>query len=437
LETTRERKAASVPNPGQGDPARAYPETPPLRWLPRQWEVFHCGAPNIVYVKGRRAGGTTGMVLRLIELARERPGSRHLWIDTVHRNIERVARRYFLPRLGKDEAEWHVTKLGLSFANGSLVDFGSVQHPEHLEGFGYHGLWVNEAGIVLKDETLYHHTLRPMLLDAGSAQCCFVGTPKGRGLFQRMYAWGQDPAQPDWKSFHDPSAVNPAVNTSMLEAARADMPERVYRQEILAEFVDGATSVFRNLERAAVAQEEREGVPGAVYTMGVDLARYRDFSVAWVGRVDRQAAVFCDRFGGLPWVQQVARIAALSRRFNGATAHVDATGVGDAVCEQLRAAGVPVTPHVFTQQSKRVMVEHLAAAIEGESFRFAPHEVTVRELEAFEYQPTALGGTRLGAPPGGHDDCVIALALCHAALTRPRGEVFLGPLLQSWEGPLE
>ncbi len=402
---------------------------PPLPWLPHQDTVFHCAAPNVVYVKGRRAGGTMGAALRVIELCYERPGTHQLWIDTVHRNIGRYVRRYFLPHIPQGEAKWHATGHTLDFANGSLVDFGSVQLRENIEGFGYDALWVNEAGIVLRDDALYYNTLRPMLLDASSAQAFFIGTPKGRGLFQRMYYWGQDLAQPQWRSFRHPSSINPKLNAAMLDELKREMPDGVYRQEILAEFVDDQAQVFRNLERAATAKPEPEPVPHATYVLGVDLARHRDFTAVWVGRLDTRAAVHCERFTGVPWRWQVARIRELSRRYGGAMAVVDATGVGDAVCEQLREAGVPVLEAKFTATLKATMIERLAVALEQETFTFTSHDPTIRELEVFQYRRSPLGGVKLGAPAGQHDDCVIALALCHWAMERPRGGFILGPMM--------
>jgi hypothetical protein len=402
---------------------------PHLPWLDHQSEVFHCTAPNVVYVKGRRAGGTMGMTLRAIELCYEKPGSHHLWIDTVHRNIGRYIPRYFLPNIPPGECDWQVTKHSLVFANGSLVDFGSAQLRENIEGFGYDYLWVNEAGIVLKDDSLYYNTLRPMLLDAGSAQSFFTGTPKGRGLFQRMYYWGQDEARPDWRSFRQPSSVNTHLSAPLLEELRHEMPERVYRQEILAEFVADESQVFNGLERAAVATPEDVPAAGAVYVMGVDLARHRDYTAVWVGRLDTQAAIHCERFHGIPWQQQVERLQVLSRRYGQAIAYADATGVGDAVCEQLAAAGVPVCPMRFTSARKAALIERLAACLEQGTFTLVPHEPTLRELEVFEYQRTAFGGTRLTAPAGQHDDCVIALALCLWGMEQPRGGFIFGPSL--------
>jgi hypothetical protein len=137
--------------------------------------------------------------------------------------------------------------------------------------------------------------------------------------------------------------VNPLLNPALLASMREELPERVYRQEVLAEFVDDATQVFRNLEQAQRAALGREPRPDPRYVMGVDLARHRDFTAVWVGRADLQAAVYCDRFSGIAWQQQVARIREISRRYHNALAHVDATGVGDAVCEQRGISPLPPT----------------------------------------------------------------------------------------------
>ena len=65
--------------------------TLPLGPFQHQEDVFMSNARNVVYVKGRRAGGTQGAAMRLIELAHHpHPPSRHLWIDTAQRNIDKV-----------------------------------------------------------------------------------------------------------------------------------------------------------------------------------------------------------------------------------------------------------------------------------------------------------------------------------------------------------
>ncbi|MCZ6843437.1 MAG: hypothetical protein O7G32_11480 [SAR324 cluster bacterium] len=393
-------------------------------------EVFDATARNVVYVKGRRAGGTVGAVMRLIEIAHEEEISRHLWVDTVHRNIERYVDRYFKPRLKGTKYKWSRQKKMLRFQSGSYCDFGSAQRPSSLEGFGYDYIWLNEAGIILRDQSIYYETLLPMLLESKNAQIFVIGSPKGPGLFKQMFDWGQDDQMEDWVSFRHPSSVNPLLSEKELEYQREHMPEREYRQEILAEFVEGGGAVFRGMEHIVRATAEEQARSGAVYVMGVDLARYRDYTVVWVGRADLCAGVYCDRFHKLPWPSQVERIAAISRRFGGAPIYVDATGVGDPIAEDLKLGGLPVVPVVFTAATKQRLIDSLALAIEHQRLTIFAHEPTLRELSAYEHSVLPSGHSRTSAPPGGHDDCVIALALCHWARCRwtcpwPAGSAWL------------
>lgn len=404
-----------------------------LGWLAHQVGVFDFWGSNVVYVKGRRAGGTTGAVNRLIEVARGNPGTRHLWIDTVHRNIDRYVQRYFIPRLSGGDATWHGTTLTLKFDNGSLCDFGSAQRPATLEGWGYDYLWVNEAGIVLRDEGLYHNSLLPMLADGEDGQSFFIGAPKGAGLFRRMHQWSQDAEKRDWSGFHQGSFSNPRLNAATLERMVQEMPALAYRQEVLAEFVETAGHVFANLERLAGAAPEDAPHPGAPYVLGVDLARKEDYSVVWVGRADTRVGVFCDRFLRMPWSEQVLRVHELSARYGGAPAYVDATGIGDAVAEQLAQRGVPVVPVVLSLQTKQRLIDQLAIAIEQERLTLVPHEPTLRELAAYAYRDLPSGGAGTAAPAGQHDDCVIALALCLHGMAAQAQPFILGSFMETRE----
>lgn len=404
-----------------------------VRYLKHQPEVFDCPAQNVVYVKGRRAGGTLGAVTRLIEIAHQQPGSRHLWVDTLHRNIERYVRRYFMPRLKGTLHHWSGTLKTLYFQSEAYCDFGSAERPENIEGFAYDYFWLNEAGIILRDEDLYYRTLLPMAMESPEAKWFFIGSPKGAGLFKKMYEWGQDENKAGWKSFRHPSSVNPMLDKKQLAILSESMPKRAYRQEILAEFVSGEGAVFRGVERIVRAMAEEGPRPGIPYVLGVDLARYRDYSVVWAGRADTRVGVYCDRFHRLPWKSQVERIAGISRKYGSAPIFVDATGVGDPVVEDLRACGLPVVPFILTAPSKRQLIDRLALAIEQEQLAIFPHEQTIRELTEFEYKVLPSGGEQTGAPPGGHDDCVIALALCHWGMGSRDNEIILGSKLVTSE----
>ena len=61
----------------------------------------------------------------------------------------------------------------------SVLDLRSADRPENLEGFGYHLIIINEAGIVLKNRNLWQESILPMTLDY-KAEVIIGGTPKGK-----------------------------------------------------------------------------------------------------------------------------------------------------------------------------------------------------------------------------------------------------------------
>ena len=66
----------------------------------------------------------------------------------------------------------------------------------------------------------------------------------------------------------------------------------------------------------------------------------------------------------------------------------------------------------FTGPSKQQLMEGLAVAIQRGEISY-PDGPIVAELEAFEYEYSRTG-VRYEAPPGLHDDCVMAIALAVA-----------------------
>lgn len=380
----------------------------------------------MVYVKGRRAGGTHGAVNKLLQIAHEQPGSRHLWVDTIQRNIERYLRRYFLRGLRGTRYHWNKQRLTLTFEGGAYCDFGSASKPENLEGFAYDYIWINEAGTLLKDEALYYFTLLPMQMESPNAQVFIIGAPKGPGLFQRMFDWGQDEMRPEWASFRHASHQNHLLPRSALEEMRATMPDRVYRQEVLAEFVEGEGSVFRNVSAIVRPGKEPPVLPDVPYVLGVDLARHTDFTVIWAGRADTRHGVACDRFRRIPWDRQVARIADMARKYHDAPVYADATGMGDPVVEDLAREGLHVQGIHFSKERKRRLIDNLAIGIERERLTIIPHDQTVRELHAYEYRQLPSGHQRSEGGGGQHDDCVIALALCYWGMSAREPGFILG-----------
>ena len=171
-----------------------------------------------------------------------------LWVDTINGNIDRYFDRYFIPALKQlDKSQWDFNQSKrLLKINGSIIDFRSADHPESIEGFGYKKIFLNEAGIILKDDYLYSHAILPMLLDYPDSQLIAGGVPKGitkkDGKQHKFYELKQraDAGEKGFMHLGYTSYDNPLLGRSEIDDMIRQMTPAEAQQEIFGEFVDFA-----------------------------------------------------------------------------------------------------------------------------------------------------------------------------------------------------
>ena len=394
----------------------------PIKNFPKQQEIFDSKSRYTIVAKGRRFGLTKGSANDFIRCALEGTFTKGLWVDTVNTNIDKYIERYFIPHLNKLPRNiWTWRKQAkMIVINGAYIDFRSADTPETMEGFGYDKAFLNEAGIILKDEYLWNNAIMPMFWDYPQAKVVIGGTPKGKGKFFELYQRGLDQDQKNYKSFHFTSFDSPFDHIH--KAIREDMssmPDRVVEQEIYAKFLEDTGVVFRNYMDVMDAIPSKPQV-GHRYIMGVDLAKVEDFTVIAVYDTFNNRQVYQARFNKIDWGMQKARIAetakhfndGLSPRANAASVVIDATGLGDPIVDDLARMGLPVDPIKFTNDQKRQMIEKFVNWIELKRVHMLPIQETKVELSNFTYDISeATDRVRYEAPVGFHDDIVIAHAL--------------------------
>ena len=142
----------------------------------------------------------------------------------------------------------------------------------------------------------------------------------------------------------------------------------------------------------------------------MDWGRTNDYTV-FVVVSDAGEVLEIDRFRGIEYSLQRARLEALYQRHAKPTIIAEANSMGQPVIEQLQRDGLDVKPWVTTNASKSEAVEALALAFERGEIVIPNDPVLIGELQAFEAKPLSSGLTRYAAPEGGHDDTVMALAI--------------------------
>lgn len=360
---------------------------------------------------GRRFGKTETAKLMILEMALR--GADCWWLSPTYkmagqvwRDLRRSVRR--LPGLQISEGDRR-----LETTSGGTITIRSAHAPDFLRGAGLHFAVLDEAAFMPPD--LWPEVVRPMLLDKHGG-ALFLSTPWGRNWFYDLYRLGHDKQQPDWRSFHFTTYDNPLLDRAEIDAIRRVTPERIFRAEYLAEFLDDAGEVFRGLRDAATAPANATPQPGALYVAGVDWGRSHDYTAIAVIDVEARRMVALDRFHHIGWELQRGRLKALCAIWNPRAIWAEENSIGAVNIEELQKDGLPVRPFRMTAASKGPLIEALALAIERRDLALLPDETLLGELAAYGLERLAGGGFRYSAPPGLHDDTVIALALAwHAA----------------------
>ena len=372
-------------------------------------EAFLSTVRILVIKAGRRTGKTFNFVLWLLIQLINNAGKSGLWVDTKHSNIDKYVERYFKPMLKKmnlwDKCNWNQQKKVLTLHNGSYIDFGSAERPEMMEGFGYDFAVLNEAGIILKKKTLWDNTLYPMIKHA---MVRIIGTPKGKNTFETLYR------KYDHYSFS--AYDSPYWTEQEIQEAKETMTQEAFAQEMMADFIEGAGAVFRNIIENIGGELLESPVEGRSYVLSADLAKHTDFTVIFIADKETRQIVYHDRFNQIDWGLQKSRIIEAYHKFKCVNGIIDATGVGDGIFDDLINAGLSLEGFKFTATTKQELVSNLSVAMDNQNIHYPRIETLIDELSIYAYEQRANGTFSYSAPEGFHDDEVMALALINRTL---------------------
>ena len=386
-----------------------------IRNHPARFRVIDCG---------RRWGKSTFSINELVRILYER-----------HKELKRRVRGWIVaPTFSMVEEDWqialkmfqgaikrkpHSTKMRMYIEPGITLEFKSADEgDEKLRGAGLDALLMDEAARIRK--SAWESGLRPALADR-QGKGIFISTPKGRNWFHDVYLMGKEGTE--WKSWHYPTNSRPSFPKEEWEVIVKTTPERILKQEYLAEFLEDEATVFHNLSSCFRGVLESP-IDGETYVFGVDLARTVDWTVITGIKKSTKQVVYFSRHKETDWSLQKDLIKAISMRYK-AKMLLDSTGVGDPIEEDLRKAGVRVEGYKFNNTTKQELVEQLIVAIEQSLIGIPDVPILIDELKAFEYELLPSGRIRYQAPEGLHDDAVISLGLAvmgirHNLYNRPK-----------------
>lgn len=247
----------------------------------------------------------------------------------------------------------------------------------------------------------------PMLLD-NDGDAVFIFTPARKNHAYKLYLRAQAEGG-RWGAWHATTMDNPHLSEDAVAEMASDMTSEAYRQEILAEFLEGEGQVFRNIPANLWRPKEQDirAHMGHSLVAGLDWGRKNDATVISIGCQDCQKELVLDRFTKVSYPIQRDRIKAHVDRWHPSLL-AEANSMGLPNIEQMREDGVAVEEFDTTAQSKGQLVRAMQLALEKETWKWLDNPVANGEMEAYEMRVTRTGNVSYSAPEGLHDDTVMA-----------------------------
>lgn len=417
-------------------------------------------ASFVEIIAGRGWGKTLYFVCKiLIPYLNSHPGAKVMWvaptymiaqspIEDIFRGTNELTGERWMPEFnneGKRIWEFTTTRNGpvLRWYNDATVTFRSADAADSIVSRGYNLIIMDEAALI--DERVFTLQIMGTARKAG-IKIFAITTPRGKKHWTYKYFMkGQDASDKNYLSFQQNYTRNPYFSKTLAELIK-DIPEWLYRQEYLAEFIEDGDSVFRGLEQIISGDEinfptsqqewasevrdvKIDTIDGPVlrrfeerrFVCGLDLAKSVDYTVYWVMDVETGQTVFYKRVNKTDYKDILRTAKEICTRYNEADLIFDATGVGGGLADMMAHYDLIGHPYVFTNDSKNELVTKLAVAIEHGQIT-APNITTVRgELAAYTYSLTRTGKISYNAPSGMHDDIVMAMALANWYRTENEG----------------
>lgn len=362
--------------------------------------------------------------------------------------------------------------LVIETVNGGLIEFRSADDPDSLVSVGLDIVWITEAARIKQfDIVIGNITDRldsPGRGPNGTGGLLLVNSsPRGRTYFNEVCKWGIEGGQkqrPNWETFYvsrwdnpyfanirykvydkridkwvergdDPFLANERTYEEDLMLSRSD---RQYREDILGLPSDDAGAQFPNFRETAVIEKPRLSKedmkeyikdiqtpkPYFTYSIGYDPAKQIDG--AWI-------CVYCENTGEVvEWrklekvsysVQINVYLKELVKKWNYAMVRYGKTGLGEALEDIFKLAGIAYIAYPEQGRNKEKLVENLTALVKSEKFKIHNindvSEMAIRQFEDYGFDISEKGKTITysNMSVGFHDDAVSASYFAVADIT--------------------
>ena len=145
------------------------------------------------------------------------------------------------------------SELQIELTNGSRIKLFGADNADAMRGLGFDGLYLDEYGDF--KPSIWGNILRPALSDK-QGWCVFGGTPKGKNQFWQIYQTASK-SPDEWFLLRLPASTSGLLPESELAAARAQLSEDQYLQEMECSFEAAILGAYYGTEMREATEQGR------------------------------------------------------------------------------------------------------------------------------------------------------------------------------------
>lgn len=395
--------------------------TIPYKFRPREYQLpFLTSSKRFkIAVMHRRAGKSKTALNQQIIRSQLKKGIYYYFLPTY-----RQAKSVVWDSLIKEHVPMEIvdkindSELAVYYKNGSIQRFAGCEDIDKHRG-------INPIDVVFDEysemnEEMWTTIIQPILRE-NKGTATFVFTPKGKNHSWKLTEMAKQNPEEWFISIKGVKDTN-VFGQEELDEIRRNTPQSVYEQEYECAFLEGASQFFKRI-RTCVYPSSTPLPEQGDFQLGVDLAKYNDWTVLTPFSLNHFIVYPQERFNQVDYNLQKAKIEACARRFSDALVVPDSTGVGDPIVEDLKARGLRICNDgqgfKFTETSRMNLLNNLAILLEQNKIRIPDDEGLIAELESFQYSMAENGKIKVKCPDGLHDDRVMSLALAVYEVREP------------------
>ena len=311
------------------------------------------------------------------------------------------------------------TGIEINLENGSRL----LCIPQSASSVGFHGDIIYTDELARIDPQFFHTVVDRF--SQGKPKCIKIITSTPYGVssanknnpFFDIFTQAEKDVKNGKVPKYTPYSISleqcPWITEQEISEARAHMPDNLFRQEIIGEFVEHLYGLFTILQLENMRTDSISTIHPPLFA-GLDLGHKKDFTALVV--LDTKFQVLASHRWKGSWEQQISNVVKMVQKYKVSTLRIDTTGIGDPIYEFIRKTftqmkmGTRLIPFVFTKKSKAQLVNKLLFLAETGQLKIPKvNGKLYEELAHFKFLDEKM--VRTGASKGYHDDLLIALGL--------------------------